>query len=215
MRIVLLGMPGVGKGTQAAFLKDGLGSPHVSTGDILRQAVREGSSLGRRVKGTLDSGQLVSDELMGELIGERLGRSDAREGFILDGFPRTKAQVAILDTVLERLGISLDGVLLLSAGEEEIVRRLVNRRVCPKCQAVFHLENRPPQSPGVCDECGSALVQRPDDTESVIQDRLRVYLEQTLPVAQKYRERNLLNEIDATGAPEAVAARVRAVVQRR
>ena len=142
-----MGMPGVGKGTQAAFLRSGLGWPHVSTGDILRQAVREGTSLGRRVKGSLDSGQLVSDELMGELIVERLGQSDAREGFILDGFPRTKEQVAILDAVLERLGISLDGVLLLTAREDEIVRRLLNRRVCPKCQAVFHLENHPRSPP--------------------------------------------------------------------
>ena len=208
-----MGMPGVGKGTQAAFLRSGLGWPHVSTGDILRQAVREGTYLGRRVKGTLDSGQLVSDELMGELIVERLGQSDAREGFILDGFPRTKEQVAILDTVLERLGISLDGVLLLTAGEDEIVRRLLNRRVCPKCQAVFHLENHPPESPGVCDDCGSALVQRPDDTEPVIRDRFRIYAEQTLPIAEGYRERSLLNEIDASGTPEAIAGRVREALQ--
>ncbi len=204
-----MGPPGVGKGTQAAFLKSDLGVPHVSTGDILRQAVREGSSLGRRVKGTLDSGKLVSDELMAELIVGRLGRSDAREGFILDGFPRTKEQVAILDTVLERLGITLDGVLLLTANEEEVVRRLVNRRVCPKCLALFHLENKPPASPGICDDCGSALVQRPDDTESVILDRLRVYSGQTLPVAESYRERALLREIDAAGTPEAIARRVR------
>ncbi len=204
-----MGVPGVGKGTQAAFLKNDLGVPHVSTGDILRQAVQEGSSLGRRVKGTLASGQLVSDELMAELIVERLGRSDAREGFILDGFPRTKEQVAILDTVLERLGITLDGVLLLTANEEEVVRRLVNRRVCPKCLALFHLENKPPASPGICDDCGSALVQRPDDTESVIRDRLRVYSEQTLPVAESYRERGLLREIDGSGSPEEIARRVR------
>ena len=204
-----MGMPGVGKGTQGAFLNSDLGVPHVSTGDILRQAVREGSSLGSQVKGTLESGRLVSDELMAELIVERLGRADAREGFILDGFPRTKEQVAILDTVLERLGITLDGVLLLTADEEEVVRRLINRRACPKCLAVFHLENKPPASPGVCDDCGSALVQRPDDMESVIRDRLRVYAERTLPAAESYRERDLLREIDATGTPAAIAQRVR------
>ena len=209
-----MGPPGVGKGTQATLLKSDLGVPHVSTGDILRQAVREGSSLGRRVKGTMDSGQLVSDELMAELIVERLGRADAREGFILDGFPRTKEQVAILDTVLERLGITLDGVLLLTADEEEVVRRLVNRRVCPKCLAVFHLENKPPASPGVCDDCGSALVQRPDDSDSVIRDRLRVYSRQTLPVAASYRERDLLREIDAAGTPETIARRVREALGR-
>ena len=204
-----MGPPGVGKGTQAAFLKSDLGVPHVSTGDILRQAVQEDSSLGRRVKGTLASGRLVSDELMAELIVGRLGRSDAREGFILDGFPRTKEQVAILDTVLERLAITLDGVLLLTAEEEEVVHRLVNRRICPKCLPVFHLENKPPASPGVCDDCGSALVQRPDDTESVIRDRLRVYSEQTLPIAESYRERGLLRKIAAAGTPEAIAVRVR------
>jgi len=206
---VLLGMPGVGKGTQAALLKSDLGVPHVSTGDILRKAVQEGSSLGRRVKGTLESGQLVSDELMGELIVERLGRADAREGFILDGFPRTKEQVAILDSVLERLGITLERVLLLTADEEEVVRRLTHRRVCPKCLAVFHTENKPPASPGVCDDCGSALVQRPDDTETVIRDRLRIYAEQTLPVAESYRERVLLREVDGSGTPAAIAGRVR------
>ena len=209
MRIVLLGLPGVGKGTQGAFLKSDLGVPHVSTGDILRQAVQEGSPLGRRVKGTLESGQLVADELMAELIVERLGRADAREGFILDGFPRTKEQVAILDSVLGRLGITLDGVLLLTADEEEVVRRLTHRRVCPKCLAVFHLENQPPKSPGVCNDCGSALVQRPDDTDTVIRDRLRIYADETLPAAESYRERALLREIDGSGSPEDIARRVR------
>jgi len=170
--------------------------------------------LGRRVKGTLDSGRLVPDKLMADLMGERLGQGDAQEGFILDGFPRTKEQVAILDTVLDRLGIALDAVLLLSVDEQEVVRRLVNRRVCPKCLAVFHLENRPPASPGVCDDCGSALVQRPDDTESVIRERLRVYSEQTLPAAESYRERDLLREIVASGTPEVIAQRVQAALGR-
>jgi len=214
MRIVLMGPPGVGKGTQATTMREHLGTAHVSTGHILREAVKAGSLLGRRVKSLLEAGQLVPDELMQELIVDRLGRSDTAEGFILDGFPRTQEQVAILDKVLQKLKISLDGVFLLTAPEEEIVRRLGGRRVCPKCSALYHLETKAPASPGVCDACGSALVQRSDDTESVIRDRLRVYAEQTLPIAESYRSRGLLQEIDATGSPEAVARRVSTVVQR-
>ncbi len=204
MRLVLMGMPGVGKGTQATRLRDRLAVPHVSTGDILRDAIREGTPLGRKVRDFLDAGELVPDELIGDLIVERLGRSDAAEGFILDGFPRTAAQVAILDRVLHRLGVALDGAFLLAAEEEEIVRRLTGRRVCPSCSAVYHLETKAPRSAGVCDKCGSALVQRPDDTEDVIRDRLFVYREQTLPIAEIYRERGMLRQVDATGLPDEV-----------
>lgn len=209
MNVVLMGMPGVGKGTQAALLRNTLSVPHVSTGDILREAVRTGSALGRKVQGVLEAGQLVPDELMGDLIVDRLGQNDARAGFILDGFPRTRAQVEILDRVLGQLGIGLDGVYLLTAPEDEIVRRLSGRRVCPHCSAVFHIEGKPPSSPGVCDDCGSALVQRPDDGEEVVRDRLSVYREQTLPIAQVYEDKNLLREIDGTGAPRAVFERLR------
>lgn len=203
-----MGMPGVGKGTQATRLRDKLAVPHISTGDILREAVREGSSLGRRVKGVLDAGQLVSDALMEELICGRMSRPDAARGFVLDGFPRNEKQVAILDGVIQKLAIELDRVLLLGASEEEIVRRLSGRRICPSCADVFHIESNPPRSPGVCNACQSALVQRPDDTESVIRDRLAVYREQTLPVADVYRSRGLLTEIMASGTPDEVAERV-------
>jgi adenylate kinase len=207
-----MGTPGVGKGTQAALLRDHLRVPHVSTGDILREAVREATALGRRVKGFLDCGALVPDELMGELIAERLARPDARTGFVLDGFPRTRPQVAILDRVIERLGIGLDRVFLLEAPEEEIVRRLSGRRVCPGCAAVYHLDNRPPRAPGVCDACASALVQRPDDSPEVVRERLRVYREQTLPAVEAYRERGLLREIEACGEPAAVHERLQRAV---
>jgi adenylate kinase len=212
MRIVIMGVPGVGKGTQATALRDHLGVPHVSTGDILREAVRAGSVLGRRVKDVLDSGQLVPDGLMGEMIVERLSQNDARGGFILDGFPRTREQVTILDGILERLQISLDGVYVLTAPEEEIVRRLGGRRVCPKCSAVYHIETKAPASPGVCDACSSALVQRADDTEAVIRDRLRVYAEQTMPVVESFGQRGLLRELDASGPPETIAARLKEAV---
>jgi len=208
-----MGMPGVGKGTQAVRLRDALGGVHVSTGDMLREAVQAGSALGQRVREYLDQGALVPDELMGDVIATRLGRPDAAGGFILDGFPRTAAQVAILDRVLDRLGVSLDAVILLSAPRREIVSRLSGRRVCPKCLAVYHLDHHPPRSRGVCDACGSALVQRQDDTESVILDRLEVFENQTLPVVEIYRERGLLREVDGAAPPDAVFDRLREAVR--
>lgn len=209
MRVVLVGPPGVGKGTQASRLKTLLGVPHVSTGDILRSAMAEGSALGKKVREYVESGRLVPDELMGDLIAERMAKADARDGFVLDGFPRTLAQVAILDRVLETGSMRLDRVVMFVAPEEVIVGRLSGRRTCPKCGEVYHLESRPPASAGVCDACGSALVQRPDDTEEVIRKRLSVYESQTLPVAQAYRDRGLLASVDAFGDVDAVFGRAR------
>jgi adenylate kinase len=209
MRIVLMGMPGVGKGTQAARLREALGGIHVSTGDMLREAVQAGTPLGQRVRGYLEQGTLVPDDVMGDVIAARLARPDAAGGFILDGFPRTVAQIEILDRVLDRLRTRLDGVILIAAPRREVVSRLTGRRVCPKCLAVYHVDNRPPRSPGVCDHCGQALVQRPDDTEPVILGRLEVFERQTLPVAEVYRERGLLEEIDGTGDPDVVFERLR------
>jgi adenylate kinase len=212
MRIVLMGVPGVGKGTQAAKLREATGAAHVSTGDSLREAVRGGTALGRRVKAILDAGELVPDELMADLIAERLGQAEARAGFILDGYPRTRGQVANLDAILGRLGTELDGVVLLVAPTDEIVRRLSGRRVCPRCAAVYHVETSAPRSPGVCDACGSALVQREDDTRHVIEGRLAVFRDQTFPIVELYRERGLLREIDATGQPAAVFGRLREAI---
>lgn len=210
-----MGPPGGGKGTQAKFLEGRLGVPHLSTGDLLRGAVQEGTALGRKARGFMEGGRLVPDDLIGDLIGERLQRADAARGFVLDGFPRTVEQVAILDRVLGRLGTALDGVFILRAPEEEIIRRLSGRRTCPQCGAVFHIESRPPKSAGICDACGSALVQRPDDAEEVIRERLRVYAEQTVPVAEAYRGRGLLVEIDGTGDPDAVRGRLEAEISTR
>jgi adenylate kinase len=186
---------------------------HVSTGDLLRDAVKEGTPVGRKVRPFVESGGLVPDDLMGDLIAERLGRADAAAGFILDGFPRTVEQVAILDRVLERLGVSLDRAIVLTADEAEIVRRLTGRRICPTDAAVYHIESRPPASPGICDKCGSALVQRADDTEEVIRNRLEVYARATVPVMEAYRERSTLREVDASGTPTEVFERLKAGIE--
>jgi adenylate kinase len=211
MNVVLMGPPGVGKGTQAAQMQELLGVPHVSTGNILRAAIQqEGSALGKEARRFVESGQLVPDRLMGDLIAERLGRQDTTKGFILDGFPRTLDQVSILDGVLGRLGMGLDKVLMLVVPEAEIVRRLSGRRTCSRCGTVFHTDSRPPAVPSVCDACGSALMQRPDDSEQVIRERLKVYAEQTIPAADAYRAKGILVEVDGLGHVDAVRARLEA-----
>ena len=208
MRLVLMGMPGVGKGTQATRLAERLGVAHLSTGDILREAVKAETPLGLKAKDTMASGKLVPDELIGDMISERLARADVEGGFILDGFPRTVVQVTILDRVLEQRGIRLDRVVLLTAPEQEIVRRLSGRRVCESCGAVFHMESKPSSRGAACEGCDGALIQRPDDTEEVIRERLRVYREQTLPIADAYQERGLLVNVEGTGAPNEVFERL-------
>jgi adenylate kinase len=213
MRVVLMGPPGVGKGTQAERLQGLLGVPHISTGNILRAAIRDdGSPLGKEARKFVESGRLVPDELMGDLIAKRLEERDAAQGFILDGFPRTVEQVSILGGVLGRLGLKLDKVLMLVVPEAEIVRRLSGRRTCPSCGSVFHLDSKPPAVPDVCDACGSALVQRPDDTEQVIRERMTVYTNQTVPVAQAYRTQGILVEIDGVGGIDDVGSRLRSAL---
>lgn len=208
MRVVLMGPPGVGKGTQARKLTQALRVPHVSTGDMLREAVHEGTALGRKVRPHLEQGQLVPDELMEELIAERLGRDDAKRGFVLDGFPRTVEQIAALDRVLGRMGATLDRAIVLVVPEAELVRRLSGRRVCPACGALYHLDSRPPAAAGVCEACGSALVQRADDQEDVVRHRLAVYTGQTLPVIRAYRERGIHHEVDGVGEMSVVFERL-------
>ncbi len=185
-----------------------MGIIHVSTGDILRDAVKGGEPLGKQVKSFLDAGKLVPDGLMGDVIEDRLGKEDAGKGFILDGFPRTPDQVHILDRVLGSLGAELDGAFVLTAPEEEIVRRLTGRRICPGCNAVYHVGSKPPKAAGICDVCGSVLVQREDDTEQVIRERLKIYETRTRPVLDAYRERGILVEVDGTGEPESITGRL-------
>ena len=205
-----MGPPGVGKGTQAVRLVETLGVPHISTGDMLRAALAEGTPFGEQARGFIESGRLVPDALIGDLIVERLSKPDTKDGFILDGFPRTIEQVGILDDAMAQTGRSLGTVIALVVEDrEEIVRRLSGRRTCPNCQSVFHVVNHPPQKEGVCDECETALVQRPDDKEDVIRKRLKVYDAQTAPVLTVYDERELLNRVDGLGTPDEVFRNVR------
>jgi len=209
MRLVFMGKPGVGKGTQAVRLAESLGVVHLSTGDILREAVKAETPPGLEARDAMAGGKLVPDELIGDMISERLVRRDVEDGFILDGFPRTIEQVAILDRVLEGHGVKLDRVVLLSAPEEEIVRRLSGRRVCESCRELYHVESKPSSKGNACERCDGRLIQRLDDSEDVIRERFRVYLEQTLPIADTYAERGLLMNVEGTGAPDEVFQRLR------
>jgi adenylate kinase len=207
-RLVFLGPPGVGKGTQASQLARELEVPHLSTGDLLRAAVAEKTPLGLEAEGHIRSGGLVPDPLVLQILQERLARPDARAGFILDGFPRNPAQARALDGITP-----VDAVISFDLPTEEIVARLGDRRICPKCNSVYNLVTKPPKVPGRCDRDGTELVQRPDDRPEAVQTRLRVYAEQTAPLLGFYRERGLLRAVDASGSPEQVRARLAALVR--
>lgn len=197
MRLVLLGPPGAGKGTQARLLAEKLDLPHISTGEMLRAAVEQQTELGLRVKGVMDRGELVPDDLIIAVVEERLARPDAQEGFLLDGFPRTVAQAEALEALLAKQGRPLTAVLDLEVDEAEIVRRLSGRRVCEGCGANFHVTSMPPVVAGKCDHCGSNLIQREDDTPEAITRRLQVYRAQTQPLIDFYRDRKLLKTVNA------------------
>jgi adenylate kinase len=198
IRIVLLGPPGSGKGTQASALQKRRGIPHIASGDILRANVRDDTELGRQARPSMDRGDLVPDALILDMMAERLSQPDAGDGYILDGFPRTVAQAEALQQRLEQMDRQLDAVIYLRVPQAEILRRLSGRRTCPACNAVYHVDTMPPQREGVCDACGAELVQRQDEKPDVIRKRLEVYTEQTQPLLLFYRERSLLHEIDGT-----------------
>jgi len=199
VRIAFLGPPGAGKGTQARDLAQEWGVLHLATGDMLREAVAAGSPLGREAKDYMDRGALVPDDVIIRMMGERLGRADARRGFILDGFPRTIAQAEALGTLLNDLGLTLDTVVYLDVSEPELLRRLTGRRVCRKCGHTYHLVSNPPKRPGVCDACGGELYQREDDSEATVRNRLDVYRRQTSPLLDYYRERHMLTTVSGEG----------------
>jgi len=207
-RVVLLGPPGAGKGTQARLLREEFSACQISTGDILRQAVAEQTLLGTQAAAYLDRGALVPDDVIVNLVAERLKERDCEQGFILDGFPRTIAQAQGLDAILERMGIDLDCVLSVRVPEKTVIERLAGRRTCKNCGALYHTVYEPPKKEGVCDRCGGELYQRDDDREETIAHRLRVYEEQTAPLADYYRRRGLLREIDGVGKVDDIRARV-------
>ncbi len=212
MRIILLGPPGAGKGTQAKKIEEEFGIPQLATGDIIRLAMKEGTAWGKKAEAFVREGQLVPDEVVIGIVRERLSQDDVRQGFILDGFPRTLKQAEALEEMLKDLGVSLDAVLYFDIPEEELVRRLSARRVCENCQAPYNLISSPPRHDEVCDRCGGRLVQRPDDTPEVIRKRLAVYEEQTKPLVDFYREKGLLVVIPSSGTIEETYARVKAVL---
>jgi adenylate kinase len=204
--LVLLGPPGAGKGTQAKELAVKVGCPHISTGDMLREAVREGTPLGLQAKAVMDRGELVSDELLTGIVKERLAKPDCNGGFILDGYPRNLPQAGILQGILKDLGKEDVRALELEVPDDVIVTRLGSRRSCPACGAVYNLVFSPPAKEGVCDKCGAGLVLRDDDKESVIRERLRVYHEKTAPLSEHYRSQGRLKTVPGDLAPAEVLA---------
>jgi len=209
MRLIFLGPPGAGKGTQARALAQEWGVPQIATGEMLREAVAAGTPLGREAQRIMERGALVPDDVMIGLIAERLRQPDAARGFILDGFPRTIAQAEALDRLLEDLGAGLDAVVYFDVAEPELLRRLTGRRLCRQCQAAFHQVSAPPRRDGVCDRCGGDLHQRDDDREDTVRTRLEVYGRQTAPLLDYYRGRGLLATINGEGGIEAIHDAIR------
>ena len=204
MNIVLLGAPGAGKGTQGQKLVEDFGFAHISTGDLLRAAVKAGSELGIKAKSYMESGQLVPDQLVIDLVKERLDSDDAQKGFILDGFPRTTSQAVSLDAILRDLGIKLDGVINIAVPDEELIKRTTGRQICRSCGATYHVTFKPSKVKNVCDKCGGELYQRDDDKVETVKKRLSVYAAQTKPLIDYYKNSNLYIEIDGKQSMEDV-----------
>ncbi|HKN14782.1 MAG TPA: adenylate kinase [Candidatus Binatus sp.] len=212
MRLVLLGPPGAGKGTQARALAALWGIPQVASGDLLRAVVREDSELGREAASYMDRGQLVPDELVLKLVAARLRKEDARPGFILDGFPRNVSQAEALAAGLDRLNLKLDKVVAVIVPDEEIVKRISGRRTCRNCDAMYHVVFEPPKRAGVCDKCGGELYQREDDAEETVRERLKVYAETTRPLLDHYGRLGLLAQVDGVGRTDEVEKRILSAV---
>ena len=212
LNLVLLGPPGAGKGTQAERLVEDFGLPYYSTGIILREAVTNGSELGKRAKEYMEAGELVPDELINNVIAERLDSGEAHDGFLLDGFPRTIGQAEMLEETLNGRGRELTGALLIEAPDADVVQRLSGRRTCAKGGHVYHVDFDPPKNDGVCDQDGSRLIQRDDDKPETVRKRLSVYHEQTEPLIEWYTDKGLLSRFDGTRTPDEVHDRIRATL---
>ncbi len=212
INVIFLGPPGGGKGTQAQLLVKEFGIPQISTGDMLRDAVKRGTELGKLAKKYMDEGKLVPDEVVIGIIKERLSQDDTKKGFILDGFPRTVPQAEALDRLLEEMGRGLTAVVLIDVPKEELLRRLTGRRTCSKCGKMYHIEFSPPKKEGVCDECGGELYQRDDDKEETILKRLEVYESQTLPLVDYYEKKGILKRVDGVGKIEEIYLKVKEAI---
>ncbi|MBO5622800.1 MAG: adenylate kinase [Butyrivibrio sp.] len=198
MKIIMLGAPGAGKGTQAQMIADKYNIPHISTGDIFRANIKNGTELGKKAKEYMDKGQLVPDELTVQLLLDRVANDDCKNGYVLDGFPRTIPQADVLDNELTKLNDKVDYAINVDVPDENIVRRMSGRRACLKCGATYHIEHIPPKTEGICDKCGSELVQRDDDKPETVKNRLSVYHEQTQPLIEYYDKKNILKTVDGT-----------------
>ncbi|NLB19912.1 MAG: adenylate kinase [Clostridium sp.] len=200
MRVILLGSPGAGKGTQAQSISNTYAIPHISTGDIFRKNIGEGSELGILAKSYMDKGLLVPDSITIDLVKKRLKEDDTKNGFLLDGFPRTIHQANVLDELLLEDGHHVDVALLIKVPREFIIKRMTGRRVCPSCGASYHLEFNPPTQKNICDDCGAKLIQRKDDSKETVEERLEIYDFQTLPLINYYTKQNTLKTVDGTKA---------------
>lgn len=198
MKIIMLGAPGAGKGTQAKMIADTYGLPHVSTGDIFRMNIKNGTQLGMEAKTYMDQGLLVPDELTVRILLDRVAQDDCKNGYVLDGFPRTIPQAEVLEDALTKLGDQIDFAINVEVPDENIIRRMGGRRACLSCGATYHIEHVPPKKEGICDACGQELVLRDDDKPETVKNRLRVYQEQTQPLIDFYTKKGVLRTVDGT-----------------
>ena len=198
MKIIMLGAPGAGKGTQAKQIADKFQIPHISTGDIFRANIKEGTELGTKAKAFMDKGELVPDELTVQLVVDRIAKDDCKRGFVLDGFPRSIPQAEVLDETLAKMGEKMDYAIDVDVPDENIVNRMGGRRACVNCGATYHIVNVPTKVEGICDKCGEALILRDDDKEETVKNRLNVYHEQTQPLIDFYEKKGILKTVDGT-----------------
>ncbi len=208
MKIIMLGAPGAGKGTQAKMIADKYGIPHVSTGDIFRANIKEGTDLGKEAKSYMDKGLLVPDELTVKILLDRVAKDDCKNGYVLDGFPRTIPQAEVLDKALSEMNDSIDFAIDVDVPDENIIKRMSGRRACLSCGATYHIEHIPPRKEGICDRCGKELVLRDDDKPETVKNRLNVYHEQTQPLIEFYTKKGVLKTVDGTADMKDVFAAI-------
>ena len=212
MKLVMLGAPGAGKGTQAKMIAEQYGIPHVSTGDIFRMNIKNGTDLGKEAKTYMDKGELVPDELTVRILLDRVAQEDCKNGYVLDGFPRTIPQAEVLDAELTKLGDAIDYAINVDVPDENIVRRMSGRRACVSCGATYHIVHIPPKKEGICDKCGAELILRDDDKEETVKNRLNIYHAQTQPLIDFYTNKGVLKTVDGTVDSAEVFAAIKAIL---